>query len=340
MKSAQALGLPTWMLLFSWDNLSTKGALHVAPDLMFVWNERQRREAAELHDFPADRVVVAGAPRFDSFFALDSRVARSDFFRPLGLDPARPTLLYLCSSRFIAEDEPAFIRTWLQAPAPRRRAARGLQRDRQAPSRRAVRRRRRAGGGAVGGDAPGDRLGPSPLRRRPGPRAAHHLPHTGGVLRVPAPCRAVVALNTSAELEAGIAGRPVFTVLANDQAGRRPGANAALQLPAARARRLRQLRGGPGAARPRSCEAAVAEPPPAGTIEGFVRDFLRPHGDAAGGAAAGAPAGRTCGGHGRRRDRRPTTPTRVAAPVDRILEPLPALEPAAGRPDTRPAPRA
>ena len=91
------------MLLFSWDNLSTKGALHEWPDLMFVWNERQRQEAAELHDFPADRVVVAGAPRFDEFFALESRVPREAFFAPLGLDPGRPALLYLCSSRFIAE---------------------------------------------------------------------------------------------------------------------------------------------------------------------------------------------------------------------------------------------
>jgi hypothetical protein len=47
------------MLLFSWDNLSTKGTLHVAPDLMFVWNERQRREAAELHDYPPERVADA-----------------------------------------------------------------------------------------------------------------------------------------------------------------------------------------------------------------------------------------------------------------------------------------
>jgi hypothetical protein len=43
IKAARRRGLPVWMLLFSWDNLSTKGALHEWPDLMFVWNERQRR---------------------------------------------------------------------------------------------------------------------------------------------------------------------------------------------------------------------------------------------------------------------------------------------------------
>ena len=49
------------MLLFSWDNLSTKGALHVAPDRMFVWNARQVREAEELHGYPSSQVTVVGA---------------------------------------------------------------------------------------------------------------------------------------------------------------------------------------------------------------------------------------------------------------------------------------
>src|SRR6187399_2279648 len=115
MKAARARGIPMWMLLFSWDNLSTKGVLPVAPDLMFVWNDRQRQEAVELHDYPADRVVVAGAPRFDDFFALAPAVPRDAFLAPLGLDPARPVLLYLCSSRFIAAHELAFIRSWLAA---------------------------------------------------------------------------------------------------------------------------------------------------------------------------------------------------------------------------------
>ena len=45
VKSARAAGIPSAQLLFSWDNLSTKGRIHRQPDWMFVWNERQRREA-------------------------------------------------------------------------------------------------------------------------------------------------------------------------------------------------------------------------------------------------------------------------------------------------------
>jgi len=113
--SARRLGIPVWMLLYSWDNLSTKGCLHVEPDLMFVWNEQQRAEAGELHRFPASRVVVVGAPRFDSFFDLRPALTRAQFHDALGLDPARPTLLYLCSSRLIAPCELEFVHRWLAA---------------------------------------------------------------------------------------------------------------------------------------------------------------------------------------------------------------------------------
>ena len=115
IKSARAAGIAVGMLVFSWDNLSTKGALHVPPDLMFVWNERQRTEAAALHGFPPERVVVVGAPRFDEFFELRPVLPRRRFHGPLALESDAPTLLYLCSSRFVARHEISFVRRWLAA---------------------------------------------------------------------------------------------------------------------------------------------------------------------------------------------------------------------------------
>ena len=47
--SARGLGIPVWMLAYSWDNLSTKGCLHVEPDLAaaayFKTFVRQRGDA-------------------------------------------------------------------------------------------------------------------------------------------------------------------------------------------------------------------------------------------------------------------------------------------------------
>src|SRR5262245_59560922 len=113
--SVNRLGIPAWMLLYSWDNLSTKGALHRWPDRMFVWNERQRCEAESLHGFPPERVAIVGAPRFDEFFSLRPAMNRDEFLIPIGLDPSKLTLLYVCSSRFVSEEELTFVRRWVAA---------------------------------------------------------------------------------------------------------------------------------------------------------------------------------------------------------------------------------
>ena len=77
VKSARALGIPSGLLVFSWDNLSNKGLIHEMPDRMFVWNDIQVREAVKLHKYPADRVVVTGAPRFDEFFEMKPATTRA-----------------------------------------------------------------------------------------------------------------------------------------------------------------------------------------------------------------------------------------------------------------------
>ena len=219
IKSARAAGIPVWMLVFSWDNLSTKGALHVPPDLMFVWNERQRTEAAALHGFPPERVVVVGAPRFDEFFELKPALSRRRFLGPLGLDSDALTLLYLCSSRFVARHELSFIRRWLAAV--RASADPALQHCnvmvRPHPDIPLLE------------DDHADVVVWPELPRAQGwvsrpfsdPRAmvlrtTHATPQA--FFECLHHSAAVVGLNTSAELEAGVAGRPVFTVVADDAA--------------------------------------------------------------------------------------------------------------------------
>ena len=115
VKAAAALGVPTGIAVYSWDNLSNKGMLHVQPDRLFVWNEIQVREAAELHGVEPERVAVTGAPRFDAVFARSPSAERAVLLEDLGLDPARATLLYLGSSSFVAPQEPEFVTAWIAA---------------------------------------------------------------------------------------------------------------------------------------------------------------------------------------------------------------------------------
>lgn len=115
VKCAAALGLPVAVVVYSWDNLTAGGMLHVHPDRLFVWNETQVREAVELHGFPAERTIVTGAPRFDSMFERRPSAPRAKAALELGLDPARATVLWLGSSKFVAPQEPRLVEGWVAA---------------------------------------------------------------------------------------------------------------------------------------------------------------------------------------------------------------------------------
>ena len=114
LKAAAWEGIPTASWIQSWDNLSSKGLLHFAPDRVFVWNTVQRDELARYHGIHERHVCVTGAQTFDHWFGSEPPVRRADFCAENGLDPERPIILYLASSR-LAEASPAdFFVRWLE----------------------------------------------------------------------------------------------------------------------------------------------------------------------------------------------------------------------------------
>jgi hypothetical protein len=186
LKAARELELPSVMLVWSWDNLSSKAVLHEHPDHLLVWNELQVGEADRLHGVPRERVHPLGAPSFDEFFAALDIVER----------PVRngKTILYLGSSKNIARREPELVfPEWLAAV--------------RASSDPVVREARVVVRPYPGGG----------YWRRWRPDSTDFTVERGKKLapaelaRALAAADAVVALNTSGELEAAIAGLPVVT---------------------------------------------------------------------------------------------------------------------------------
>jgi hypothetical protein len=116
VKSAQALGIPTALCVASWDHLTTKGLIRVQPDLVAVWNEEQKREALEFHDTPAERIVVTGAQPFDKWFTRRP-TPRGEFCRRVGLAADRPFILFVGSTASISapDAELRFVRRWIDA---------------------------------------------------------------------------------------------------------------------------------------------------------------------------------------------------------------------------------
>jgi hypothetical protein len=115
VKTARRLGIRSALCVASWDNLTSKGLIRVLPDHVLVWNEPQKREAVELHGVRPDQVIVTGAHLFDRWFGARPSRSRDEFCRLVGLDPDRPFMLYVGSSVFIAPDEVPFAERWVAA---------------------------------------------------------------------------------------------------------------------------------------------------------------------------------------------------------------------------------
>jgi hypothetical protein len=206
LKSARRLGIPSAVAVASWDNLTGKGLLRVVPDRVFVWNETQRGEAAEMHGIPAERVVVTGAPKFDEWFERRPSRAPEEFAARVGL-PGPDYVLYVCSSPFIAPDEVSFVREWLSEL--RRQSDIGVV-VRPHPQNAAQWR-------DVSLDDPSAVVWP-PDGAQPDAGEARadffdSLAHAS----------AVVGVNTSALIEAAIVGKPVLTVLTDRFRGTQEG---------------------------------------------------------------------------------------------------------------------
>jgi hypothetical protein len=204
VKSAQALGIPTALCVASWDHLTTKGLMRLQPDMVALWNEEQKREAIEYHAADPARIVVTGAQPFDRWFERRP-TDRASFCRKIGLDPARPFVLFVGSTASISAPgaEMTFVRRWIDAM------------------------RREPSMAEVG------------ILVRPHPYNATHwrevafddLPNVAIYPRAANPVNeadrqdyfdslshsaAVVGVNTTAMIEAAIAGRTVHTVLADE----------------------------------------------------------------------------------------------------------------------------
>lgn len=204
LRTARRLGVPTALCVGSWDHLSSKALIRQWPDRVFVWNDTQRREAVDLHRVPSERVVVTGAQCFDQWFDRRPTLDRDTFCRRVGLDPAKPYVLYVCSALFEGSpNEAVFVRKWAEAIRacgdPRLRDAGLLVRPH--PKR-----------GFEWDQVTLEGLGAAALWP-PRATAPFDPASKGDYFDSMFHSAAIVGLNTSALIEGGIVGRAVHTLL-------------------------------------------------------------------------------------------------------------------------------
>jgi hypothetical protein len=264
VRAAKRLGIPVSFPVRSWDNLTNKGLLREPPDQVLVWNDLQRAEAVDLHGVPPERVVVTGAPAYDHWFDWRPSRTREEFLSLVRLDPGRPVVLYVGSSGFIAPDEPAFVRRWVEA-----------LREHGGPLAEAgllIRPHPLAADGFAGLELDDrqavvwPRAGEFPLGEAARVNFYDSIFHSA----------AVVGVNTSAQIEAAIVGRPVHTVLAADFRDTQAGTLHFRYLADPEFGHLRVA--GTLEEHAEQLELSLAAGDAAGLNERFLRRFVRPFG--------------------------------------------------------------
>jgi hypothetical protein len=204
LRAAKRVGIRSVFPVRGWDNLTNKGLLRDSPDLVLVWNDLQAREAEELHRVPPEKIRLTGAPLCDPWFEREPTRSREELCLEVGLRADRPIVLYVCSSGFVARHEVAFVKSWIE----RLRARGGVFAEvsflvRPHPLNAAQ------WADAELGDPHATvwpRFGEAP----------HDEASRGNYFDSIFHSAVVVGINTTAQIESAIVGRPVHTVLAEE----------------------------------------------------------------------------------------------------------------------------
>ena len=116
LKAAKELRIPSFVPVLTWDNMSTKGLIHVPPTRLLAWHHGHAEYARKYHYISTKTIRLVGAPFFDKWFDIPfPPTKRKSFLDRVGLDPERPYVLYLGSSANIAKDETWFVKALSRA---------------------------------------------------------------------------------------------------------------------------------------------------------------------------------------------------------------------------------
>ena len=214
IRAARERGVASCVCVYSWDALALRGQIRERPDLLTVWNEAQRRDAAEIHGLAAERVAVTGAQAYDHWFQWEPATTREEFCARVGLPADRPFLLYLGSSGGYIKGELPYVREWVE----RLRASGRPELEEVGVLVRPHPKTKESWGELL-------ESGPDRTRVWPLPRTEHGASIQLSDYNVSAPdarreyfdsifhSAGVVGINTSALIESAIVGRPVHTLL-------------------------------------------------------------------------------------------------------------------------------
>jgi len=98
--AAHSLNIPQLNMVHSWDNLTSKGIIHLGLAKVLVWNRVMKDEVLKMYpSYVPAQVAEVGISRFDVYHLdLPKAFCRESFLNRLGLDPAGRMMIYANTS--------------------------------------------------------------------------------------------------------------------------------------------------------------------------------------------------------------------------------------------------
>lgn len=118
VRAGVAQGIPVFTMIPSWDNLTSKGALAEGFTALLTWNDVMEQEVRWLYpERTSLKCLAVGNPRTSVLEGpLPPEFSREALWPRLGLDPAKPTLLYANTATRLFPTQPQVIRHLADAP--------------------------------------------------------------------------------------------------------------------------------------------------------------------------------------------------------------------------------
>ena len=104
LQLADALKVPTLMLVSGWDNLSSKGLIYHQPTMIGVWGEQSRDHAVSVQNASPDAVHVVGCPHYENFRSSEE-MDRGELRKGFGLPVDGHVVLFAGTLRLFDETQ-------------------------------------------------------------------------------------------------------------------------------------------------------------------------------------------------------------------------------------------
>lgn len=112
LREAKHRNIKTIGFINSWDKITMRCVMRLLPDQFVVFNDIAKDELVKYHDADPSRVFVGGIPQYDFYFNGNVST-RGDFFKKIGIDPAKKLIVYApIGTHFSGSDMDFSERLW------------------------------------------------------------------------------------------------------------------------------------------------------------------------------------------------------------------------------------